>query len=131
MLHTSKTQLSADPELASADFAPSTELLGSFATLVRRQYPVILCTVLLILVFSVVYLLTTPPTFTGTAMMIIDTRRAQPFQQQANFTAFAIDSASVDSQVEILKSENIALAVIKELHLTEDPEFVGPSSGLI
>ena len=40
-----------------------------------------------------------------------------------------IDASSVESQVEILKSENIALAVIKRLHLTDDPEFVRPSGG--
>ncbi len=37
----------------------------------------------------------------------------------------------VESQVEILRSENIALAVIKQLHLTDDPEFVGFGGGLI
>jgi polysaccharide biosynthesis transport protein len=42
-----------------------------------------------------------------------------------------VDTAMVDSQVEILKSENIALSVIKDLHLIDDPEFVGPGGGLI
>ena len=42
-----------------------------------------------------------------------------------------MDSAAVESQVEVLKSENIALAVIKQLKLTEDPEFVGSGGGLI
>ena len=37
----------------------------------------------------------------------------------------------VDSQVEILKSAKISLAVIKELHLAEDPEFVSRGSGLL
>ena len=38
---------------------------------------------------------------------------------------------AVESQVEVLKSESIALAVIKQLHLTEDPEFTGGGGGLI
>ena len=37
----------------------------------------------------------------------------------------------VDSQIEILQSENFALSVIKKLRLTEDPEFTEPSDGLI
>ena len=37
----------------------------------------------------------------------------------------------VDTQLEILKSENFALSVIKKLELTQDPEFVGSSRGLI
>ena len=42
-----------------------------------------------------------------------------------------IDTAQVETQVEILKSENIGLSVIKDLKLTEDPEFVGPGGGLV
>ena len=41
-----------------------------------------------------------------------------------------IDQSTVESQVEILKSETIALAVIKKLHLADDPEFVGGGGGL-
>ena len=37
----------------------------------------------------------------------------------------------MDSQLEILKSENFALSIVKNLHLTQDPEFVGPNRGLI
>ena len=37
----------------------------------------------------------------------------------------------IDSQIEIMKSENFALSIIKNLHLTQDPEFVGPDRGLI
>ncbi|MCP3472157.1 AAA family ATPase [Bradyrhizobium sp. CCGUVB1N3] len=37
----------------------------------------------------------------------------------------------VDSQVEILKSETIALAVIKDLRLVDKPEFNGSSGGLL
>ena len=36
----------------------------------------------------------------------------------------------VESQVEVLKSENIARAVVKENHLTEDPDIVGPGNDL-
>ena len=37
----------------------------------------------------------------------------------------------MDSQLEILKSENFALSIVKNLHLTQYPEFVEPSGGLI
>ena len=42
-----------------------------------------------------------------------------------------VDSSLIDSQVEILKSENVAQAVIKDLHLLDDPEFTGPPGGLL
>ena len=37
----------------------------------------------------------------------------------------------VDSQVEILKSETIASAVIKNLHLMDTDEFTGSDGGLL
>ena len=42
-----------------------------------------------------------------------------------------IDASTVESQVEILKSESIALAVIKKLRLTDDPEFIQSGGGLV
>lgn len=41
-----------------------------------------------------------------------------------------IDSAMVDSEAEMLRSENVSLAVIKRFHLATDPEFTGPGRGL-
>ncbi len=41
------------------------------------------------------------------------------------------NSATVDTQIEILKSENISTTVVKDLHLNEDPEFISPKPGLI
>ena len=35
------------------------------------------------------------------------------------------------TQVEILTSDNVSLSVIKDLKLTEDPEFVGKGAGLL
>src|SRR5260370_22381764 len=80
---------------------------------------------------AAVYLFTTPRSFTAVAKLRIDSRKVQLFQQQSQQMVLGDDSWSVDSQVEILQSENVGLAVIKDLHLTEDPEFVAPSDGLI
>ncbi|MCP2131427.1 UNVERIFIED_ORG: succinoglycan biosynthesis transport protein ExoP [Bradyrhizobium japonicum] len=63
--------------------------------------------------------------------MVIDTRKVQLFQQQSVLGDIAVDSATVETQVEILKSENISLAVIRDLHLTDDPEFTGAGGGLL
>src|SRR5262249_44206660 len=40
-----------------------------------------------------------------------------------------LDNAQVESQVEILRSDNIGLAVIKKLKLTDDPEFGATAYG--
>jgi uncharacterized protein involved in exopolysaccharide biosynthesis len=73
-----------------------------------------------------IYVVITPPSYTAQATMIIDTRKVQLFQQQSLISDVPIDAGAVDSQVEILRSENVILPVIKDLRLTEDPEFVEP-----
>jgi succinoglycan biosynthesis transport protein ExoP len=98
---------------------------------VRRQLWVIAGVTLLSLTAGILYLINTPPSFTAQATMIIDTRKSNVFQQQAIIGDIQVDSATVESQVEVLRSENIALAVIKELRLADDPEFSGPGGGLV
>jgi polysaccharide biosynthesis transport protein len=108
------------------------EFFHAAVNFLRRQINIIIFVTLTVLALVGVYLVTTPPSYTAEAQMIIDTRKVQPFQQQQPVMGdVAIDSATVDSQVEILKSENVILAVIRNLRLTEDPEFVGGAGGSI
>jgi polysaccharide biosynthesis transport protein len=51
------------------------------------------------------------------------------FPQQA-MTWDYLESGMVESQVEVLKSDNVARAVVRDKHLTEDPEFVGSGQSL-
>src|SRR6516225_764074 len=111
------------------DYMSLEELFRMFTGFLYRQYPVIGVAFLLIMALAAVYLFTTPPSFTAAAKLMIDSRKVQPFQQQM-IGDISPESWSVDSQVEVLQSENVALAVIKELHLTEDPDFVAPNDGL-
>ena len=62
--------------------------------------------------------------------MLIDTRKQQVMFQQQPMRRDLIESAMVESQVEVLKSENIAQAVVKENHLTENPDIVGAGNNL-
>lgn len=63
--------------------------------------------------------------------MVIDSRKVQLFQQQSILGDIAVDAGTVLTQIEVLKSANVSQSVIKSLHLTDDPEFVGGKSGLI
>lgn len=110
--------------------ASSAELLASFSSFVRRQYQFILAVIGVCLCLGLGYFVATPSSYTATASLIIDTRKNQLFQQQSVIGDIPIDSAAVESQVQLMKSETIALGVIKDLHLVEDPEFSG-STGLV
>ena len=115
---------------ATDQVASSTEAVKGLLGFLHRQYRLILAIVAASLCFGLLYMIATPSSYTATATLIIDTRKNQLFQQQSVLGDIPIDSAAVESQVQILKSETIALAVIKDLHLTDDPEF-GGRSGLL
>jgi polysaccharide biosynthesis transport protein len=120
---------------SAGDAAASSETfqhaLKSALTFVRRQYAVIGIIAAIMIALGFVYIYTTPPSYTATATMLIDTKNLPMQLQSTMFSDLSVDSGTVESQVEILKSDSIALAVIKKLNLTEDPEFVGPGGGLI
>jgi succinoglycan biosynthesis transport protein ExoP len=125
MLH--KKPISWDRAVLSApDFSSPAELLDSFVHFLRQQYGIILLMLLLTIALGVTYLAVATPSYTAVATMIIDTRKAQFLQQQPSSSDTQIDPASIESQVRVLTSDNVALAVIKKLQLTDDPEFVGP-----
>lgn len=114
---------------SAPDFSSPAELLESFVHFLRQQYGVILSVSLLTMAIGVINLITTPSSFTAVATMLIDTRKAQSFQQQPLYSDAQIDSASIESQVRILKSDIVGLSVIKNLRLNEDPEFIGSGWG--
>ena len=121
--------LQTDDSIAALIPSPA-DTFKSILDFTRRQYPVIVFAMAVSLALGLLYVLTTPPSFTASTTMIIDTKKVQLFQQTM-LSDLPIDPSTVESQVEILKSETIALAVIKKLHLADDPEFVGGGGGLI
>ena len=108
--------------------SPGGSLLFDFQGLIRRHSRTIIYTTLCCVGLALVYILTTPPSYTANATLIIDARKVLPlFGQQALMDEVAPDSAAIESQVEILKSDTIALTVIKHLKLVDNPEFNGSS----
>src|SRR5262249_7592789 len=119
----------ADRNATVSDASPA-DLLNSIVSFVRRWLWVLLFTTLLTTTIGTIYVFITPPSFTARATIIIYTRKMQLFTQQSLIGDVPVDPGTVDSQVEVVRSENVILAVIKDLRLAEDPEFVGPSGGL-
>jgi succinoglycan biosynthesis transport protein ExoP len=128
MLQTSNALSVPTAESAEAEFVSATKTFDFIVGYIRRQYHVILFFAVLALALGAVYVIATPASFTAQTSLLIDARKIQLFQQQPILGDFSVDSAWVESQVEALKSENVSLAVIKELHLMENPEFAGPHS---
>jgi succinoglycan biosynthesis transport protein ExoP len=131
MLQVNKPVILPEHVVAQPNGVSPAELVGRAVGFVRRQYVTVLVVVAFLMALAALYVLTTPPSFTAEAALMLDTRKVQLLQQQSVLGDIQADSATVDSQVEVIKSEKVALAVIKELKLTEDPEFVGSGGGLI
>jgi polysaccharide biosynthesis transport protein len=116
---------------ATATAISPRDLLASLSSLARRRFGIIVLIFSVCVMCGAIYLYVAAPKFLAQASILIDTRKTQLFQQQSVVGDSTIDSSAVDSQIEVLKSEAIAAAVVKQLHLTEDPEFVGSKPGIL
>lgn len=113
--------------VSAPEFSSPAELLDSLVHFLRQQYLTILSALILSVALGGAYLFFARPTYTAIATMLIDSRKTQFLQQQPALTNDSeVDSATVESQLRVLRSDNVALAVIKNLNLTSDPEFAGP-----
>jgi succinoglycan biosynthesis transport protein ExoP len=84
----------------------------------------------LALLISGVYIAITPAKYTAQADMIIDTKRITWSQSELASENRTVEDAAVESEIETTKSERVVTAVIRRLHLDQDPEFVGAGLGL-
>jgi succinoglycan biosynthesis transport protein ExoP len=93
--------------------------------IIRRQLIVILPTAILGALLGALYLLTVPPTYTAETTVVIDPRRIQLFMK-APFLEGPLDAPAFETEMELVKSEPVALSVIKSLELNKDPDFLKP-----
>ncbi len=92
---------------------------------IKRYMKTILTATLLGIVLAALYVFTAVPLFTARTQIIIDPSLPQAMQQSQQDGLFSIDNAQVESQLEVLRSEKIAIAVINKLKLQDEPEFSG------
>ena len=99
--------------------------LSELVRILRRHRATLALCLGLSLLLATAYVLTAPSLYTATTRMMIDTRRAQVFSpQQSVVSGDTFDAASVESQLEVLRSENLARSVIRDLDLLDDQTFI-------
>jgi succinoglycan biosynthesis transport protein ExoP len=101
------------------------ELVNRAIGIVRRQFAVIALIAGVVTSLGALYAFMAPPTYTAESTVVIDPRRVQLFPK-ATFSEGQIDQPALESEIELVKSEPVALSVIKDLGLAKDPEFLGP-----
>ena len=131
MLQINKSGLVTDQQPPAPSIVSPAELYAATVGFLRRQYSVIIFALLFVLSAAAFYLFTAPPRYSGHAVLVIDSHTTQFLQAQAQHPDPTTQTATVDTQIEILQSEDIATSVIQDLHLNDDPEFVSPSPGII
>src|SRR3982074_624549 len=105
--------------------------LNQVRDFLSRQWRLIAIIAGLSIVLGALYILTSPTKYTAQADMIIDTKKVTWTQSELSTEKLSVEDASVESEIETTKSETVALAVIKRLHLTDDPEFTGARHSIL
>jgi capsular exopolysaccharide synthesis family protein len=72
---------------------------------------------------AIVVTIQSTPRYTATANVMLDTRKEQVTDVQAVISGLPADSSVVDTEVEVLKSRQMAERVVTALNLEKDPEF--------
>jgi succinoglycan biosynthesis transport protein ExoP len=98
-------------------------------TFVKSNWRIIAAWTVVVVGLALGYAFTATPLYTATAELALDSRKVQAVKEQVVGDK-TLDSSQVESEVTVLRSESIALAVVKELKLTDDPEFVDDKPGL-
>jgi polysaccharide biosynthesis transport protein len=89
----------------------------------RRQWRLIALSFLLVMTLVVLGLFSLKPAFTSTALILYNPGGTSLLNPTTNVLNSAIESARVDSEVEIVTSESTLFRVIDSLRLLDIPEF--------
>jgi polysaccharide biosynthesis transport protein len=119
-----------EPSLYQRPDSPSaaefyTECIG----FLRRRFRIITFSLLAGAALGAWYLYAAHPVYTAEALLIVDAPKVQVYQAQSPQDG-PVNSAIVDTQIQIIDSDDTALAVIKELKLDQDPVFLADHGSL-
>jgi succinoglycan biosynthesis transport protein ExoP len=89
----------------------------------RRRMRLFGAVAVAVFVAALVLTLQATPRYTAIATVMLDTRKEKVTNVDAVLSGLPADSSAVDTEVEVLKSRQLAERVAKTLHLEQDPEF--------
>jgi capsular exopolysaccharide synthesis family protein len=91
----------------------------------RRRWRLVAAVVLAIFASTLLLTMQATRKYTATASVALDMRKENISGQQQVLSDLPTDSSVVDTEVEVLKSRQLADRVVRALNLDEDPEFNG------
>jgi polysaccharide biosynthesis transport protein len=117
--------ISSEQASIAADEPSTAETIARGLGILRRQILLVLVFALLGVALGGIYVLKSPPKYTAAVTLLADTRKIELVQQPTVNEAPIQSVGAMETQVELLRSDEVALRVIKKLNLSEDSRFTG------
>jgi capsular exopolysaccharide synthesis family protein len=122
MVDHSSSFVPGDHGTATRQGNPSSVTLTSLLANLRRSIWLIALAVVITTFAGALYVITTPSGYVALTQILIEPHK-QAGVADPGVLDLTVDTAEVESQVQILKSERIAAGVVDALQLTTDPDF--------
>jgi succinoglycan biosynthesis transport protein ExoP len=105
--------------------------IDQIISIVMRQWKLVVVTTIVALGLGMAYLMTAVPIYSASASILIDSSKQKLADQLAVVTGVLSDEGSIMSQVELLKSDRIAIAVSERLNLKDNEAFMASGGSLL
>src|SRR3984893_14750865 len=112
MLHVGTDRRLINRGTAPAGVLSTAEFVAAWNAFVRRRMSVLLFFPLLSVAIALLYLATATPKFTAEAVLLVEPKRNDGSTLQSSPGDIGSAASIMDSQVEILKSEKVALSIV-------------------
>lgn len=99
------------------------DLLELFGTVWRGKWIIILCAVCTLLIGAYYAFGVAIPKYTATTTLALEVRGSQVVDIESVISGVSSDDASLNTEIEVIKSRKLGEQLVQRLSLTEDPEF--------
>ncbi|NEU14264.1 hypothetical protein G3T14_19340 [Methylobacterium sp. BTF04] len=121
--HTAESSASEDSRSLAAGGSISLQAIGAA---LRRSTGIVIASIVICVSAAALFCFFSVPTYIATAQLLIEPQKQQQLLWfEPGMLDLTLDNAQVESQVEILRSERLAGAVVTDLKLLQEPEFRG------
>ncbi len=103
---------------------------ADFLRVLRERRGLIRNVALAIVAVTAVVMFSLPTRYSTSAVVMLDQRKNTVADASSVLSALPTDPSTVQNQIQVLSSRDLALKVIDKLHLEADPEFNPPPGGL-
>jgi succinoglycan biosynthesis transport protein ExoP len=113
----------APGRFTSPPYAPPTFQLADLIRMIDARRTLILRVMIGTILCALAVALVLPTTYSSSAVVMLDPRKNNVTDLSAVLSQITADPASVQNQIQIITSRDLAATVVDKLNLTDDPEY--------